>query len=234
MNLQRHFEDIADFRVQGRCLHALSDVLIIVLLGTLADCQDFPEIEDYARDKEGFLRTELGLLLLSGIPSQDTLRRVVRLLKPSELEKSLRSACRDMLGSVAEPHIRIDGKEMRGTIPAGRKHAAVQVVSAWLSEESISFGQVQIAEKSNEITAIPRLLDELDCAGSVVTIDAIGCQKAIVEKIVAQKADYLVALKENQGTLFEQVSDYLAKNKACLPHATQRNKEHHRGELRTV
>ena len=234
MNLQRHFEDIADFRVQGRCLHALSDVLIIVLLGTLADCQDFPEIEDYARDKEGFLRTELGLLLLSGIPSQDTLRRVVRLLKPSELEKSLRSACRDVLGSVAEPHIRIDGKEMRGTIPAGRKHATVQVVSAWLSEESISFGQVQIANKSNEITAIPRLLDELDCAGAVITIDAMACQKTIVEKIIAKKADYIIALKANQGGLFQQITDYLEKSKPQLVSWQQLNKEHDRGEKRVV
>ena len=145
----------------------MSDILIIVLLGTLTDCSDFPEIEDYAKDIEEFLREELGLLLLWGIPSEDTLSRVVRFLKPAELEKSLRSACKEILESIEHRHIRIDGKEMRGTIPFGKKHATVQVVSAWLSEESISFGQVQVDRKSNEITAIPRLLEDLDCEGRI-------------------------------------------------------------------
>lgn len=234
MNLQRHFAEVRDFRVTGRCLHELSDILLIILLGTLADCSDFSEMEDYACDKAVFLREELGLLLLSGIPSEDTLRRAVRFLAPAELEKSLRSACKEMLENVAHHHLRIDGKEMRGTIPAGKKHATVQVVSAWLAEESISFGQVQVANKSNEITAIPRLLDALDCEGSIITLDAMGCQKEIVEKLVAKKADYIIALKENQGELFDQVQDYLEKNKPHLPSCQQLNKDHHRGEKRVV
>ena len=234
MNLQKHFTEVSDFRVTGRCLHELSDVLLIILLGTLADCGDFSEIEDYATDKEVFLREKVGLLLLSGIPSEHTLRRVVRFLKPAELEKSLRSACKEILETVEQKHIRIDGKELRGTIPFGKKHATVQVVSAWLSEESISFGQVQIANKSNEITAIPRLLDELDCAGAVITIDAMACQKAIVEKIIAKKADYIIALKANQGGLFQQITDYLEKSKPQLVSWQQLNKEHDRGEKRVV
>ena len=132
MNLQKHFTKVKDFWVEGHCLHELSDILNIVLLGTLADCSDFPEIEDYAKDKEAFLREELGLFLLSGISSEDTLSRVVRFLKPAELEKSLRSACKEILESVEHRPIRIDGKEMRGTIPFGKKHVTVQVVSAWL------------------------------------------------------------------------------------------------------
>ncbi len=234
MNLQKHFTEVRDFRIKGRCLHELSDVLIIVLLGTLADCSDFPEIEDYAKDKEVFLREELGLLLLSGIPSEDTLSRVVRFLKPKELEKSLRSACKEILEAVDNKHIRIDGKEMRGTTPFGKKHASVQVVSAWLSEESISFGQVRVDKKSNEITAIPRLLEDLDCEGGIISIDAIGCQKTIVEKIVEKKADYIIALKENQGELFEQISEYLEKNKQHFPCYEQIGKEHGRGEKRVV
>ena len=234
MNLQRHFTEVSDFRVKGRCLHELTDILIIVLLGILADCHDFPEIEDYARDKEAFLRDELGLLLLSGIPSEDTLSRVVRFLKPVELEKRLRSACKEILATVAQTHIRIDGKEMRGTIPFGKKHAAVQVVSAWLSEESISFGQVQVDKKSNEITAIPQLLEELDCAGGIITIDAMGCQKAVVKKIVEKKADYIIALKENQGGFFEEINEYVGKNNTQLPYARQLDKDHGRGEKRAV
>lgn len=234
MNLQKHFTEVKDFRVKGRCLHELTDILLIVLLGTLADCSDFPEIEDYAKDKEVFLKEELGLLLLSGIPSEDTLSRVVRFLKSSELEKSLRSACKEILETVEHKHIRIDGKEMRGTIPFGKKHATVQVVSAWLSEESISFGQVQVDKKSNEITAIPRLVDDLDCEGGIISIDAIGCQKAIVEKIVEKKADYIIALKENQGELFQQINEYFEKNKQHLPSYDQINKDHGRGEKRVV
>lgn len=234
MNLQKHFTAIKDFRVKGRCLHELSDILIIVLLGTLADCSDFPEIEDYAKDKEGFLREELGLHLLSGIPSEDTLSRVVRFLKPSELEKSLRSACKEILETVDSKHISIDGKEMRGTIPLGKKHATVQVVSAWLSEESISFGQVQVDKKSNEITAIPRLIEDLDCQGGIISIDAIGCQKHIVKKIIEKKADYLIALKENQGELFQQINDYLEKNKQHFPCYQEINKDHGRGEKRVI
>lgn len=234
MNLQKHFTTVRDFRVNGRCLHELTDILLIILLGILADCHDFSEIKDYAKDKEAFLRTEIGLLLHSGIPSKDTLSRVVRFLHPAELEKSLRSACQEILKSVAQKHIRIDGKEMRGTIPYGKKHATVQVVSAWLSEESISFGQLQVAAKSNEITAIPRLLDELDCEGSVITIDAMGCQKAIVEKIVEKKADYLIALKGNQGDFCQQISEHVEKNKTQLPSYKQRNKDHSRGERRVI
>lgn len=234
MNLHHHFADVQDFRVAGRCSHALSDILLIVLLGTLADCHDFPEIEDYAKDKEAFLRAELGLELGGGIPSEDTLGRVVRFLKPSELEKSLRSACQQVLETIDHQHIRIDGKELRGTIRQGKKHADVQVLSAWLTEESISFGQLQIAQKSNEITAIPELLNALDCQGGIITIDAIGCQKAIVQKIIDQQADYLIALKRNQGALYEQLSEYLLKNKAQLPRYEQLDKGHNRGEKRTV
>ena len=234
MNLQKHFVDVKDFRVKGRCLHELIDILIIVLLGTLADCHDFPEIEDYAKDKEAFLREEIGLLLLSGIPSEDTMSRVVRFLNPAELEKSLRSACQEVIEKVEQKHIRIDGKEMRGTIPYGKKQASVQVVSAWLSEESISFGQLQVDKKSNEITVIPRLLDEVDCEGGIITIDAIACQKVIVETIIDKKADYIIALKENQGELFQQISEHLEKNKQHLSCYKQLNKERNRGEKRII
>jgi predicted transposase YbfD/YdcC len=206
--------------------------LVIILLGTLADCEDFPEMEDYAKDKKVFLKESLGLKLLSGVPSEDTLSRMVRYLDPKELEKSLRSACHEILQTISEKHIRIDGKEMRGTIPVGKKHAEVQVLSAWLSEESISFGQLQIEKKSNEITAIPKLLDQIDCHGGIITIDAIGCQKAIVEKIIDKNADYIIALKKNQGGLYQQIDSYMEQNKLLLPYDEQLTKEHGRGEKR--
>ena len=234
MNLQKHFTEVEDYRVIGRCLHEMEDILVIILLGVLGDCSDFPEIEDYAKDNKVFLQEELGLSLRGGIPSEDTMSRMVRFLQPTQLEKALRSACKEVVEAIDNKHIRIDGKEMRGTIPAGKKHAHVQILSAWLSEESISFGQLQIDAKSNEITAIPRLLDEIDCQGSVISIDAIACQKAIVEKIIDKQADYIIALKANQGELYEQISDYLEKHKANLSHFEEINKEHGRGEKRIV
>lgn len=120
MNLAKHFEGLRDFRVEGRCLHLLSEVLILVLCDVIADCSDFGEVEDYGRDKEEFLREELGLKLPNGIPSEDTLWRVFRHLKGSELEKSLQSCGREIIDTLASRHLSIDGKELRGTIPGMR------------------------------------------------------------------------------------------------------------------
>lgn len=188
-------------------MHLLSDILILVLCGVIADCSDFEEIEDYGQDKKEFLREELGLKFPNGIPSEDTLGRVFRYLKSSELERSLQSCSKEIMNSLAGKHLSIDGKELRGTIPAGKKHALVQQVSVWLSEESLSFAQLSVEAKSNEITAIPALLDMIDCKDSIITIDAIACQKEIVAKIVEKEADYLIGLKKNQSSLYEQVSE---------------------------
>ena len=189
MNLQKHFEEIADFRVKGRCLHRLCDILVLVLCGIIADCSDYEEIVDYGRDKEDFLRHELGLELAHGIPSEDTLWRVLRHLKPAELEKSMRYCCQELVGQLQGRHLCIDGKELRGTVPTGQKHADLQLVSLWLEEEKLCFGQVAVEEKSNEITAIPALLELVDCQGSIISLDAMGCQKDIVEKLVESQAD---------------------------------------------
>jgi len=234
MNLQRHFAEVEDYRVQGRCLHLLSDILILILCGVLADCSDYEEIVDYGKDKEDFLRNELGLKLTNGIPSEDTLWRVMRYLKPKELEKSMLSCCRQLLTSLAGKHICLDGKELRGTVPAGGKHALIQLLNVWIREDKLSFSQQQIGQKSNEITAIPALLDSFDFTGSLISIDAMGCQKQIAEKIIDSQADYLLALKQNQDSLYEQVDDYFTKHKAQIPAFEQRDKAHGRAELRRV
>jgi len=232
MNLPSYFKEVRDFRVQGRCLHLLGDILGLVLCGILCDCDDFSEIEDYGRDRIGFLREKLGFEFPNGIPSEDTLDRVMRRLSPQELEKAF-SQCLSGL-RLAGKHLAIDGKELRGTIPKGKKHASVHMVNLWLDEASLSFGQLQIEEKSNEITAIPQLLDQVDCEGSVVTIDAIGAQRAIVSQIRDKQADYVIALKANQGTLYEQASDFMEKRKETLPLYRSWDKGHGRGEERKV
>lgn len=165
MELQAHFQVIPDFRVQGGCDHRLSDILLLILCGVLADCNDYEEIADYGRDNEGFLRDALGLSLSNGIPSSHTLWRVMRYLDATHLEKSFRSCYAELLAYLPEKHFRIDGKVLRGTIPVGGKQATIQMVSLWLDEEKLCFGQEQVAEKSNEIEAIPKLLDPTGLPG---------------------------------------------------------------------
>lgn len=232
MHIPTYFTEVQDFRVQGRCQHRLGDILGLILCGTLADCDDFSEIEDYGNDNIDFLREELGFGFFNGIPSEDTLDRVLRYLASDALEASFKACLEDI--SLSGKHLRIDGKELRGTIPSGKKHALVQMVNVWVDELSLSFGQYQVDAKSNEITAIPKLLDAVDYQGSVVTIDAIGAQTAIVEKIRSEQADYVIALKENQGGLYEQVADFMQKQQGQLPVYKAIDKGHGRGEERNV
>lgn len=232
MEILTYFDKVRDFRVEGRCLHRLGDILGLVLCGTIADCDDFTEIADYGEDNLAFLRAELGFSFPNGIPSEDTLDRVLRYLVSDELAGCFKACLQEIV--LRGKHLRIDGKELRGTIPSGKKHALVQMVNVWVDEVSVSFGQYQIEEKSNEITAIPELLKTIDCQGSVITIDAIAAQKDIIEKIVDKKADYVIALKANQGTLYEQSRDFMEKNRSVLPLYETRDKDHNRGEQRRV
>ncbi len=232
MQIPTYFNEVEDFRVQGRCLYQLGDILGLVLCGTLSDCDDFLEIVDFGWDNLGFLKEELGFSFDHGIPSEDTLERVIRHLSSQELENSFKVCLQDI--SLQGQHLCIDGKELKGTIPSGKKHALVQMVNVWVDELGLSFGQYQIEAKSNEIIAIPKLLNAFDCQDSVVTIDAIGAQKAIVDKIRDKQADYVIALKANQGSLYEQVADFMNRNKTQLPVHQAIDKEHGRGEERKV
>jgi len=232
MNIPSYFETMRDYRVVGRCSHRLGDILGLILCGSLADCDDFSEIEDYGKDNIDFLRRDLGFDLTNGIPSEDTLNRLIRRVKTKELESCFKSCLQAI--SLVDKHLSIDGKELRGTIPSGKKHALVRLVNVWSDELRLSFGQLEVDKKSNEITAIAALIDLIDCAGSVVSIDAIGCQKEIVAKIREEKAEYVIALKANQGTLYEQATDFMEKRKAVLPASTSMDKAHDRGEKRTI
>ena len=202
----------------------------MLLCGTLAGCDDLPEICDYGRARLSFLQRELGLSFANGIPSEDTLERLPKRLNPKELEQTLRACA----GSLAGRQLCVDGKEHRATTPARRRHALVRTGSAWVADAQLSFGQAQIGAKTNEKTAIPALLDTPDVAGSVVTIDAIACQPGIVKQVVASGADHVIALKKNAKTLCEQASEYLLAHAAHLPAHRSQDKGHGRGERRTV
>lgn len=230
--MKSHFTEVQDFRVQGRCLHYLWDILGLVLCGVLADCDDFVEICDYGKDNIEFLQKELGFDFPNGIPSEDTLERVFKYLETQEVEKAYNNLLSDI--SLKNKQISIDGKELRSCIPKGKKHSLVQMVNVWVSEHQLSFGQTKVEEKSNEITAIPELLDTLDCQGSIISIDAIACQKEIVSKIVEKKADYVISLKKNQAELYHQAEQELSRQIKELPHYVSRDLGHDRAEKRTV
>lgn len=232
MVLSEYFSGVQDFRVKGRCLHLLSDILALVLCGVLADCDNFTEISDYGEDNLDFLQKELDFKFLCGIPSEDTLERVFRYLCPQELSKSYNLLLKDI--SLAKKQLIIDGKELRSTIPKGKKHSLVQMVNVWVDEHNLSFGQQKVAKKSNEITAIPELLKLIDCKDSIITIDAIACQKEIISQIREQEADYIITLKKNQKGLYEELMAEMERQKETLEVAISRDKGHGRAELRKV
>lgn len=165
--------------------------------------EDFVDMEEFGRDREEWLRGFLELP--NGIPDSDTFRRVYERVEPNALAKSL-NAWLDNTGSSGGRNINIDGKTICGS--KNSRHSAYHVVSAWVSENNITLGELAVDEKSNEITAIPELLELIDIEGDIVTIDAIGCQTGIAEKIREKKADYVLALKDNQPTLHKDVKDY--------------------------
>jgi len=190
-------------RRYGNLRHKLEDILIIGLCSVICCGEDFVDMEEFGKDREDWLR---GFLELPhGIPDSDTFRRVYERVEPNALGKSL-NAWLGHAGTSGGRNVNIDGKTIRGS--KSSKQPAFHVVSAWVAENNITLGELAVAEKSNAIAAIPALLDLIDIAGDIVTIDAIGCQTSIAEKIRERGADYVLALKANQGRLHEDVKDY--------------------------
>lgn len=199
-----HFSSLTDPRVERTREHNLEDILFIAIACVICGGESWNDMETFGKAKEDWLRTFLRLP--QGIPSHDTFNRVFSALNPEELEKSFISWTRSVTNLTENEVISIDGKTMRGTREYGSK-SIVHMVSAWASVNHIVLGQVKVDEKSNEITAIPKLLALLVIKGCIVTIDAMGCQKDIASAIIDKEADYLLALKGNQGNLEEEVKD---------------------------
>jgi len=203
---------IKDPRRQGGNLrHKLVDIIFIGLVSIICGGTDYEHMEDTGYSKEAWLRNYIELP--NGIPDSDTFRRVFERLNPQELASALQEII-DVEGKA----VAIDGKTIRGS--GNSKHKAYHVVSAWVAENQITLGQLETEEKSNEITAIPELLDMLDVEGSTVTIDAMGCQKDIAAAITAKGADYVLGLKQNQPALFENVKFYFDNEKVAKTNKT--------------
>jgi len=199
--------EIKDPRVERTKLHSLKDILVIAVCGTICGANNWEDIAEFGRSKREWFASFLELE--NGIPSHDTFRRVFILLDNSELKRLFV----DWISSIGELSkgtiVNIDGKNLRGSKEAVKGKNALNVVSAWASEQSVVLGQVSCQEKSNEITAIPELLKILNLAGCIVTIDAMGCQTEIVKQIIDQGGDYVISLKDNQGNLYQDIKDYL-------------------------
>ena len=199
-----YFSELRDPRVERTREHLLEEILLMALAAVLSGAGSWNEIEGYSKAKLLWLKSFLKLP--SGIPSHDTFNRVISALDPAELEKGFAAWVGSIAKLTAGEVVAIDGKALCGTREAG-KATLVHMVSAWASANNLVLAQRRVDEKSNEITAIPKLLDALALSGTVVTIDAMGCQKSIAEKIVAKEADYILAVKENQGHLLEEIKD---------------------------
>jgi predicted transposase YbfD/YdcC len=199
-----YFAELRDPRVERTREHLLEEILLITIAAVLSGAGSWNEIEGYGKAKcfwfKGFLK------LPGGIPSHDTFNRVISGLDPAELEQGFVAWVSSIAKLTAGEVVAIDGKALCGTREPGNK-ALVHMVSAWASANNLVLAQRKVDDKSNEITAIPKLLAALELSGTVVTIDAMGCQRAIAEKIVDKKADYILAVKENQGHLLEEIKD---------------------------
>lgn len=205
-SLKECFEDMPDPRRTYLCSHKLIDILMIALCATIAGSDTWPEIVEFAVDREAWLRKFLELP--HGIPSHDTFERVFARLNPKAFEKRFLTWVSGLIADLAGQVVAVDGKAIRR---AGEKGAgSLYLVSAWATANRLVLGQTKVQDKSNEITAIPELLDCLDLRGCLVTIDAIGCQRKIAQQIIAQGGEYILAVKENQPGLRAHLQKVLA------------------------
>jgi predicted transposase YbfD/YdcC len=200
---QEHFHDLNDPRVERTRKHPLINVVFIAVCGVLSGANSFAAIEEFGLDRRAWFARFLDLA--NGVPSDDTFARVLARLDPGAFEKCLLSWVQAVQEVTDHRLIAIDGKTLRGSYHKRDGKAAIHMVSAWAAENKLSLGQVVVDEKSNEITAIPELLGLLDISGALVTIDAMGCQKEIADLIREGEGDYVLAVKQNQPTLYERV-----------------------------
>lgn len=201
------FKQIEDPRRDHLKDHLLFDILVISVCATICGAEHWTEFEEFGEAKQEWFASFLSLE--NGIPSHDTFQRVFILLDNIKLKEVFIEWVSEVVSLSGGVLVNLDGKQLRGSKEPVKGKQALNIVSAWVSAQSVVLGQVACEEKSNEITAIPALLKILDLEGCVVTIDAMGCQKEIVKQIVEKKADYVIALKENQGTLYRDIKDYL-------------------------
>jgi len=203
MGFPDFFKEIPDPRMERKKLHSLSDILSLTIIAVICGAESWISIEDFGNAKLEFLKSILDLP--NGIPSHDTIERLFKRLNPKHFETVFKEFVLH-LGAVTKGMIvNVDGKVLRGSQDNINGKGPINMVSAWVGENQLVFAQVKVDGKSNEITALHKLIKILDLEGSILTIDAIGCQKDITQEIVDAKGDYVIGLKGNQGSLHEEV-----------------------------
>lgn len=202
-----HFGSIADPRVERTKKHKLIDILFLTLAAVLCGCDEWEEIQSFGEKKEGWLRKYLELP--HGIPSHDTINRVISALDPTVMQACFVQWVSSIATLSEGEVVSIDGKRLCGSGKDG-KEAVVHMVSAWSDANNLVLGSYTVDDKSNEITAIPKLLEMLELTGCIVTIDAMGCQTRIAEQIIDKQAHYILAVKENQAHLLDDVKEAFA------------------------
>jgi predicted transposase YbfD/YdcC len=233
-----HFKTLPDPRVMRTRRHALSDILAIALCGVICGADEWVAIEQFGNAKLRWFRTFLDLP--NGIPSHDTFGRVFAALDPEAFKAAFLAWVRTLAAVLPGDVIAVDGKTLRHTFDTAADKAAIHMVSAWAAAQGLCLGQVKTDAKSNEITAIPKLLEVLALAGRIVTIDAMGCQTAIARTIHEQGGDYVLSLKGNQGLLHDDLQTFFADARARdfrdVPHTTAQtvDGDHGRIEVRTA
>jgi predicted transposase YbfD/YdcC len=198
------FSELEDPRVDRTKDHLLEDIIFITIAAVICGAETWNDIENYGKSKEAWLKQFLKLQ--NGIPTHDTFNRVFSAIEPKQLESCFLNWIKAIAKITKGEVVSIDGKTIRGSLNKGSK-SIVHMVSAWANQNRLTLGQIKVADKSNEITAIPKLLEVLAINECIVTIDAMGCQTKIAEKIIDKGADYVLAVKGNQGSLENGIKD---------------------------
>lgn len=237
LSLIEAFSSIEDPRVERHKCHKLIDIIVLTICAVVSGSDGWESIEEFGKNKLDWLQQWIELE--NGIPSHDCIARVISRLQPTEMSQCFTEWVNSVVELTEGEIVAIDGKTARHSYNHQAKLGAIHMVSAWANEVSMSLGQIKTAEKSNEITAIPALLELLEIKGCIITIDAMGCQASITEKIIEKNADYVLAVKDYQKFLHEAITDYfeeaIAANNPLLCQLTDHeeiNAEHGRIEVR--
>ena len=209
LSVAKYFATLRDPRINRRKLHRLLDIIVIAICAVISGADDWQQIATFAQRRHDWLKTFLALP--NGVPSHDTFERVFDRLDPQAFLACFQRWVEALTKGLGFKHVAIDGKTMRHSGNTVKGLGPLHLVSAWSTEYHLSLGQVAVDAKSNEITAIPQLLELLDVQGALVTIDAMGCQKAIAKKVVDVGADYALAVKDNQPHLRADIQASITK-----------------------
>jgi predicted transposase YbfD/YdcC len=203
LSIRQHFARLRDPRLNRRKRHLLPDIIAIALCAVICGANNFPQVETFGKRRREWLSKFLALP--NGIPSHDTFERVFQRLCPDAFQRCFLAWLRQLHAQVGGDHFAIDGKTLRRSGSPANGLGPLHLVSVWATQANLTLGQVAVDEKSNEITAIPKLLELLDLSGALVTIDAMGCQKKIARQITDGGGDYVLTVKDNQGHLFDDI-----------------------------